>query len=117
MLSANEAPRLRERRRFFNIPGLFKIIARAINCKTEEIAGFRKLAEGGFNRVFLVTLDTGFQLVARIPYPISTTSVYMFASEVATSDFHRSKGLPIPKVFACSYTSKNGSETPRRYTF
>lgn len=111
VLSANDALRLRDRRRVFNIPGLFRIIAEALNCKTEEIVGFRKLGEGGLNRAFLVTLDTGFQLVARIPYPLTITKAYALASEVATMDFLRFKGLPIPKVYAYSYLSENDAET------
>ncbi|KAJ7066369.1 kinase-like domain-containing protein [Mycena amicta] len=107
----NEALRLRERRRVFNIPGLFRIIATALHCKIEDIVDFRKLKEGGFNRVFLVTLDTGFQLVARIPYPLQTPKAYGLASEVATMHFLRSKGLPIPKVHGYSFTEKNESGT------
>ncbi|KAI6142613.1 kinase-like domain-containing protein [Pisolithus tinctorius] len=108
---ANDALRLRERRRIFDIPGLFKIIAEALHCKTEEIVGFRKLGEGGFNRTFLITLDTGFRLVARIPYPLLIPKAYALASEVATMDFLRSKGLPIPKVYAYSCTPKNEAKT------
>jgi hypothetical protein len=100
VLSANEALRLRERRRVFNIPGLFKIIAEALFRNPEEIADFRKLGEGGLNRTFLVTFDTGPQLVVRIPYPLLTPKTYALASEVATMNFLRSKGLPIPKIFA-----------------
>ncbi|KAI5997282.1 kinase-like domain-containing protein [Pisolithus orientalis] len=108
---ANDALRLRERRRIFDIPGLFKIIAEALHCKTEEIVGFRKLGEGGFKRTFLITLDTGFRLIARIPYPLLIPKAYALASEVATMDFLRSKGLPIPKVYAYSSTPKNEAET------
>jgi serine/threonine protein kinase len=36
---------------------------------------------------------------------------YALASEVATMDFLRSKGLPIPKVYAYSFTSENEAET------
>ncbi|KAJ3982143.1 hypothetical protein F5890DRAFT_1574753 [Lentinula detonsa] len=95
---ANDAHHFRERRRVFNIPGLFNTIAKAMNCGTEQIVDFRKLAEGGFNRIFLITLDTEFQLVARIPYPLLVPKAYAVASEVATMDFLRSKGLPIPKA-------------------
>ncbi|KAF5376644.1 hypothetical protein D9615_007875 [Tricholomella constricta] len=108
---ANDALRLRERRRVFDVPGLFKIIATALHCKTEDIVGFRKLGEGGLNRTFLITLSTGFQLVARIPYPLLIPKAYALASEVATMDFLRSKGLPIPRVYAYSFTSENESET------
>ncbi|KAH8119478.1 kinase-like domain-containing protein [Phellopilus nigrolimitatus] len=101
---ANDAHHLRERRRVFDIPGLFKTIAKAMSCETEQIVDFRKLGEGGLNRIFLITLDTEFQLVARIP----RTAV---ASEVATMDFLRSRGLPIPEVYAYSFTSNNEAET------
>jgi hypothetical protein len=73
--------------------------------------GFRKLGEGGLDRTFLITLDTGFQLVARIPYPLLIPKAYALASEVAAMDFLRSKRLPIPKVYAYSFTSKNEAET------
>ncbi|KAG5338932.1 hypothetical protein C0989_005566 [Termitomyces sp. Mn162] len=108
---ANEALRLGERRRVFNIPGLFKIIAQALFRNPEEIVGFRKLGEGGLNRTFLVTFDTGPQLVARIPYPLMTPKAYTLASEVATMNFLRSKGLPIPEIFAYSFVSNNEAQT------
>ncbi|KAK7695260.1 hypothetical protein QCA50_002450 [Cerrena zonata] len=106
----NEAYHLRERRRVFDVPGLFKTIAKAMGCETEQIIDFRKLGEGGLNRVFLITLDSGFQLVARIPYPL-VPKAYAVASEVATMDFLRSRGLPIPEVYAYSFTSNNEAET------
>ncbi|KAJ3785830.1 hypothetical protein GGU10DRAFT_421310 [Lentinula aff. detonsa] len=96
------------RRRVFNIPGLFNTIAKAMNCETAQIVDFRKLAEGGFNRIFPITLGTEFQLVARIPYLLLVPKAYAVASEVATMDFLRSTGLPIPKVYAYSSTSNNG---------
>ncbi|KAK7048963.1 hypothetical protein R3P38DRAFT_3388160 [Favolaschia claudopus] len=90
---ANEAYHLSQRR-VFDVPGLFEIIAKATNCKTEQITGFRKFGEGGLNRIFLVTLDTGFQLIARIPYPLLIPKAYAIASEVATMDLLRSRGVP-----------------------
>ena len=111
MLSANEALRLRERRRVFNIPGLFKIVAEALCRSPEEIVGFRKLGEGGLNRTFLVTFDTGPRLVVRIPYPLLAPKTYALASEVATMNFLLSKGLPIPKILAYSFVSDNEAQT------
>ncbi|KAG5645989.1 hypothetical protein DXG03_004590 [Asterophora parasitica] len=72
---------------------------------------FEKLAEGGFNRTFLITMRDGFQLVARIPYPVTGPKYYAVASEVATMDFLRLSGLPIPKVYGYSPTSDNVAET------
>ena len=82
-----------------------------MRCKTEEIVDFTKLGEGGLNRSFLVTLRDGFKLVARIPYPILVPKAYAYASEVATMDFLRSKGLPIAEIYAYSFTSENEAGT------
>ncbi|KAG6848010.1 hypothetical protein H0H93_004203 [Arthromyces matolae] len=108
---ANEALRLRERRRVFNIPGLFKIIAKALGRHPEDIIDFKKLGEGGLNRTFLVTFHNGPKLVARIPYPLLSPKKYTLASEVATMNFLRSKGLPIPNIFAYSFVSNNEAQT------
>ena len=82
-----------------------------MRCKTEDIVDFTKLAEGGFNRIFLITLRDGFKLVARIPYPILIPKAYTYASEVATMDFLRSKGLPIAEIYAYSFTPENEART------
>ncbi len=52
----------------------------------------------------------GFQIVARIPYPVTIPKYFAVASEVATMDFLRSSGLPIPKVYWYSPTSDNAAE-------
>ena len=52
-----------------------------------------------------------FQLVARIPYPITVPKFYAVASEVATMDFLCLAGLSIPNVYGYSPTSDNGAET------
>ncbi|PSR75399.1 hypothetical protein PHLCEN_2v9157 [Hermanssonia centrifuga] len=70
-----------------------------------------KLAEGGFNRTFLITLRDDFQLVARIPYPITVPKFYAVASEVATLEFLRSSGLPVPKIYGYSLNSDNAAGT------
>ena len=82
-----------------------------MRCKTDDIVDFTKLAEGGFNRIFLITLRDGFKLVARIPYPILIPKAYTYASEVATMDFLRSKGLPIAEIYAYSFTPENEART------
>ena len=82
-----------------------------MRCKTEEIVDFRKLGEGGLNRIFLITLQNGFKLVARIPYPILNPKAYAYASEVATMDFFRSKGPPIAEIYSYSFTSENEAGT------
>jgi len=70
-----------------------------------------KLDEGGFNRIFLITMLDGFQMIARIPYPITEPKFYVIASEVATMAFLRANGLPVPKVYGYSPTSDNTAKT------
>lgn len=52
-----------------------------------------------------------FQLVARIPYPVTEPKNLLVASEVATMDFLRSHGIPVPKVYGYSTVSTNTAGT------
>lgn len=70
-----------------------------------------KLGEGGLNRAFLITMADELQMVARIPYPIAVPKYFAVASEVATMDFLRSAGLPIPRVYGYSPDSNNAAGT------
>ncbi|KAJ5086934.1 hypothetical protein NUU61_008241 [Penicillium alfredii] len=55
--------------------------------------------EGGFNRVFLFTMDTGSCVVARLPTSIAGPPRLTTNSEVATMTYLQSKfSLPIPNV-------------------
>ncbi|KAE8353348.1 kinase-like domain-containing protein [Aspergillus coremiiformis] len=55
--------------------------------------------EGGFNRVFIITMDNGRCVVARVPTSIAGPPRLTTNSEVATMTYLRSKtSLPIPKV-------------------
>ncbi|KAF8306825.1 protein kinase subdomain-containing protein PKL/CAK/Fmp29 [Clavulina sp. PMI_390] len=107
----NEPLRMAERRRVFNVDELRRLAAESVGRSSEDVLSFSKLAEGGFNRSFLVTMHDGFQMVARIPYPKMAPKSYGIASEVATMDFLRETGLPIPKVFGYSYAPNNAAET------
>ncbi|UJO21852.1 Altered inheritance of mitochondria protein 9, mitochondrial [Fulvia fulva] len=90
----NEHLRLSERRLKFNITALLDAGARSIGRVTSDVRSFRKLAEGGFNRVFELTMHDGVQQL--------TT-----ASEVATMDLVRSHGVPVPKVLDYSTDAAN----------
>ena len=65
-----------------------------------------KIAES-INRVFLVTFQNGQQAIARIPTPISGPAHFSTGSEVATMDFLRRLGIPVPKVLAWSSRAKS----------
>lgn len=86
---------------------LRRLIAESINKSKHEIVQFKKLAEGGFNRVFQASMLDGTQLIARIPYPSTTPKHLAVASEVATMDFLRCHDIPIPKVHAYSAVPEN----------
>lgn len=63
----------------------------------EKVAHMRKLAEGGFNRVFVLTMEDGFEVIAKTPYPLTVPKRLTTESEVATLDFLRSNGIPAPE--------------------
>ncbi|KAJ5928217.1 hypothetical protein N7466_007173 [Penicillium verhagenii] len=107
----NESLRLRERRRAFNVPELNRLVALSVQQREDDVTGFEKLAEGGFNRCFLVTMRNGMRVVARIPYPVTEPKSLVIASEVATTDFLRSHGIPVPKIFGYSTTDSNSAGT------
>jgi hypothetical protein len=69
--SINEALRHPDRRRIFNVDGLYRLAAQSVHRIPNDIVGTVKLAEGDFNRIFLITMRDGFQMVERIPYPIT----------------------------------------------
>ncbi|CAA7263328.1 unnamed protein product [Cyclocybe aegerita] len=101
-----------ERRREFNVDELCRLAAKSVGRSFQDIDTFVKLAEGGFNRTFLITMHGGFEMVARIPYPVTVPKVYAIASEVATMRFLRSSaGLPIPEVYDYSPSSDNAAGT------
>lgn len=107
----NDALRHAERRRIFNVGELKRLAAESVNRSPDDIVAFEKLAEGGFNRTFLVTMRHGFQMIARIPYPVTEPKHFAIASEAATLTFLRSAGLPVPDVYSYSPTPDNPSQT------
>ena len=111
MFSINDALRHTERRRVFNIDGLRQLAAQSVSRSSDDIVDLKKLAKDGFNRTFLITMRDGFQMVARIPYPVTIPKYFAIASEVATMDLLRSFGLPMPKVYGYSPTPDNAAGT------
>lgn len=56
-------------------------------------------------------MHDGFEMIARIPYLTTEPRNLLVASEVATMDYLRSCGIPIPKVFGYSAKSENPAGT------
>ncbi|KAG5349712.1 hypothetical protein C0989_002210, partial [Termitomyces sp. Mn162] len=107
----NDDLRLAERRREFDVAELCRLAAQSVGRSYQDIDTFVKLAEGGFNRSFLITMRDGFEMVARIPYLITVPKFYAIASEVATMRFLRSSGLPVPEVYDYSPSPDNVAKT------
>jgi aminoglycoside phosphotransferase (APT) family kinase protein len=100
--SYNEHLRLSERRLFFNVDELKIAAAKSINRPASDIKSIRKLAEGGFNRVFEIFVKTGSSVLARLPYPSALPRCLAVASEVATLALVRAHGIPAPRVLGYS---------------
>ena len=82
----------------FNIPDLMRIAAKAV--EQDRCVNFVKVTEGGFNKIFLLMMDDGYEVIARIPTPIARPPHCMTASEVATMEFLRTRlDIPAPRVF------------------
>lgn len=95
----NEQQQLALRHVEFSVSALKEAAANAVGASCCDL---RKLSEGLFNRAFLLTMNNGTEIVARIPTSISGPAYYTTASEVATIDFMRSLGVPVPNILGWS---------------
>lgn len=94
----NETDRLNERYVKFRPTELQRIAGEAV--QQDYYPDIAKLANGGFNKVFLLRAKNGREVIARIPTPIAGPPHYTTASEVATLNFLRAVlKLPVPDVF------------------
>lgn len=89
------------RRLSFNVGALKQVAASA--CGAQSVLSMKKLGEGCFNKAFLLLLDNGAEVSARIPTPNASPVDPITASEVATMDFVRTRlGVPAPEVYTWS---------------
>lgn len=112
LFSYNDTLCHKERRLAFNVDGLRQLAAEFVNQNLTDIINFSKLAEGGFNRTFVITLRGGRQMVACVPYPVTAPKYYAVASEVATIEYLRSCGIPAPEIYGYSTDMDNAAGTP-----
>ncbi|THH08777.1 hypothetical protein EW146_g8881 [Bondarzewia mesenterica] len=95
----DEARQLSLRYRRFDVDALKETAA--IAGGASAVVNMVKLAEGSYNKVFLLSLDNGKDVIARIPTSLAGPPHIVTASEVATSDYVRSRlGLPVPRILA-----------------
>ncbi|KAM5438425.1 hypothetical protein MferCBS31731_005002 [Microsporum ferrugineum] len=85
----------------FDMPGLLKVAASAVGA--DLCTRVVKLSEGQYNKVFLLTMNDGREIIAKLPNPNAGRVHFVTASEVATMDFLRNTlHLPVPEVYAWS---------------
>ncbi|PYH87708.1 hypothetical protein BO71DRAFT_454520 [Aspergillus ellipticus CBS 707.79] len=107
--------RLKERFVKFNPVELQRVAGRAIG--EEYRPSIMKLAEGGFNKIFLLRSKNNREIIARIPTLIAGPPRYSTASEVATMDFlRRVLKVPVPKILAYStFINQSGPMAARQF--
>jgi hypothetical protein len=81
----DEAQNMAKRCVDFNIQELQNIAAHATDSKS--CVNFEKLSEGQNSKAFLLTMDDGAQVVAKLPNPCGGRPHFTTASEVATMDY------------------------------
>jgi aminoglycoside phosphotransferase (APT) family kinase protein len=91
--------RLAERRLQFDVQELKKAAASCIDRPESDVKSIRKLAEGGFNRILEICMRDGTSVIARLPYHSTAPRRLAVASEVATMNFVRARGIPTPRIF------------------
>ncbi|KAF2845729.1 phosphotransferase family protein [Plenodomus tracheiphilus IPT5] len=70
----------------------------------------RKFTDGMFNKAFLMLMDDGQEVVAKVPKPNASRAHYTTASELATMDFaRRVLDTPAPYVYAWNSNAQSHS--------
>jgi hypothetical protein len=87
----NEKYQLARRYVEFDLPGLLQVSAQAIGARS--CVKVEKLPEGNFSKVFLIAMDDGRELIAKIPNPNAGRPHFTTASEAATMDYVRAPRL------------------------
>jgi hypothetical protein len=74
-------------------------MSKACGKNADHVVYFKKLAEGGFKRVFRATLTDGSETIALLPYPATIPEGLGIASEVASMAFLQTHSIPVSKVY------------------
>jgi hypothetical protein len=81
----DENENLRKRGVVFDMNELAKVAADSVGAA--NCVDVRKFTDGMFNKSFLMLMDDGQEVVAKVPNPNAGRAHYTTASEVATMDF------------------------------
>jgi len=69
----------------FNMNALVQIAAQSVGAR--RCVSVQKCPEGMYNKSFVLIMDDGQEVVAKVPNPNAGVCHYTTASEVATMDF------------------------------
>lgn len=81
----DEAENLRNREIKFDMNSLARVAANAIGA--DRCISISKYPDGMFNKAFLMSMDNGQEVIAKVPNPNAGVPHLTTASEVATMDF------------------------------
>ncbi|KAF2745051.1 hypothetical protein M011DRAFT_495809 [Sporormia fimetaria CBS 119925] len=102
----DEAENLRRRQIRFDMNKLAHVASESVDAA--RCAHIRKYADGMFNKAFLMTMDDGQEVVAKVPNPNAGIPHFTTASEVATINFARKVlDTPAPQVYAWNSHAKS----------
>lgn len=83
----DEASEMKRRSIHFDVDELGRVGATAVG--SAACVNIEKYPDGMFNKTFVLTMNDGIQVVAKLPNPNAGRSHYTVASEVATMEFVR----------------------------
>ncbi|KAL4738465.1 kinase-like domain-containing protein [Aspergillus similis] len=95
----DEAVNLRKREIRFDMNRLAKVAADSVGAA--RCIAIKKYPDGMFNKAFLISMDNGQEVIAKVPNSKAGVPHFTTASEVATMDFaRRILDTPAPRVHA-----------------
>ncbi|EFE36904.1 uncharacterized protein ARB_04431 [Trichophyton benhamiae CBS 112371] len=102
----DETENLRKREIRFDLNQLAQVAADAVGAS--YCVSVKKYPDGMFNKAFVLTMDNGREVVAKVPNPNAGIPHFTTASEVATMDFARKiLDTPAPVVHAWNSQAKS----------
>ncbi|RDW93697.1 phosphotransferase family protein [Aspergillus mulundensis] len=115
----NEVENLRKREIRFDMNSLARVAADSVGAA--RCTAIKKYPDGMYNKAFLMSMDDGQEVVAKVPNPNAGVPHFTTASEVATMDFVGSFcPPPTPISLTCLIWEARkvlGTPAPRVYTW
>lgn len=106
----NEAENFRKRETRFDLKRLASIAAESVGAA--RCVSIRKYPDDMFNKAFVMFMEDGQEVVAKVPNPNAGVPHFTTASEVATMDFVRSS-LTLSMLSLADATQLEGQKSSR----